>query len=129
MRRTSVVFLAISLFCIFFNWIYGRYSHGIHSDCMTLMFGYPLLGGSAVYLLIGVLPKIRLPGRFAINIYNSGIAALTAGSALQGVFDIAGTSSPYQPLFTVAGTAMISLGTLCYFVAGMKKSQVLKADP
>ena len=119
MRKTSAIFLAISLFCVFFNWIYGIYGHGVHSDYMTFMFGYPLLGGTAVYLIIGALPKAWLPGRFAVNAYNSGIATLTVGSALSGVFDIAGTSSPYQLIFIIAGIAMVSLGALCYFVAGL----------
>jgi hypothetical protein len=123
MRKTSIIFLALSLFCIFFNWIYGRYGHGVHSDHMTYMFGYPLLGGAAVYLLIGALPKAWLPGRFAINLYNSGIATLTVGSALSGIFDIAGTTSPYQLVFAIAGIAMVSLGVLGYFVAGLKRSR------
>jgi hypothetical protein len=119
-RETSVIFLAISLLCIIINWIYGRYSHGVHSNYMTFMFGYPLLGGAAVYLFIGALSKAWLPGRSTINIYNSGIATLTVGSALSGVFDIAGTSSPYQLVFMIAGIAMVSLGVLCYLVAGLK---------
>jgi hypothetical protein len=121
MRKTAAIFLAASLFCVIVNLIYGRYGHGVHSDHMTFMFGYPLLGGAAVYLLIGALPKAWLPGRFAINAYNSGIATLTVGSALRGVFDIAGTSSPYQLVFTIAGIAMISLGVLGYFVADNPK--------
>jgi hypothetical protein len=124
MRKASAVFLAISLLCVIINWIYGSYSHGVHSDYMTFMFGYPLLGGAAVYLFIGVPPKAWLPGRFTINIYNSGIATLTAGSALSGVFDIAGTSSPYQLVFMIAGITMVALGVLCYFVAGLKTSKL-----
>jgi hypothetical protein len=120
MLRTSAVFLAVALFCIFFNWIYGRYSHGVHSDSMTLMFGYPLFGGAVVYLLINFRPKAWTPGRFAINIYNSGIATLTVGSALKGVFDIAWTSSPYQPVFMIAGISLASIGMLCYWIAGLK---------
>jgi peptidoglycan/LPS O-acetylase OafA/YrhL len=119
-RKAAFIFLAIALLCAIINWIYGRYSHGVHSDYMTFMFAYPLLGGAAVYLLIGTLSKARLPGRFAINIYNSGIATLTVGSALSGVFAIAGTSSPYQPVFMIAGIAMVSLGVLCYFITGLK---------
>jgi hypothetical protein len=117
MRKTAIVFLATSLFCIFFNWIYGRYSHGVHSDHMTFMFVYPLLGGTVAYLIIGALPKVRMPGRLAKNLYNSGIATLTVGSAVQGVLDIAGTSSPYRPVFTIAGIAMLFLGLLGYFKA------------
>jgi hypothetical protein len=123
MRKTSAIFLAISLFCVIFSLIYGKYGHGVHSDYITYMFGYPLFGGTVVYLLIGALPKAWMPGRFAINIFNSGIATLTVGSALKGVFEIAGTSSPYQPVFMIAGIAMVSLGVLCYFIAGLAKTK------
>jgi hypothetical protein len=116
MYRTAAVFLVISLICVIVNWIYGRYGHGVHSDYMTFVFVYPLLGGTAVYGLAGALPKAWLPGRLAINIYNSGIATLAVGSMLRGVFDIAGTSSPYQPVFLILGIAMISIGLLSYFI-------------
>jgi hypothetical protein len=124
MRKTSVVFLAISLLCVIVNSIYGLYSHGVPSDYLTFMFACPLLGGTVVYLLLWALPKARMPGRFSINLYNSGIAALTVGSALRGVFDIAGTSSPYQPVFMIAGITMVSLGAFCYFVSGPTKTSL-----
>jgi hypothetical protein len=124
MRRTSAVFFAASLFCIFFNWIYGRYSHGVHSDSMTLMFAYPLFGGAVVYLLIGILPKAWFPERFSANVYNSGIATLTLGSLLKGIFEIAWTSSPYQPVFMIIGIAMVLLGGLSYSIAKLKTAKI-----
>ena len=121
MFKTALVFLGISLFCIIFNYIYAKYSHGVHSSYMTFMFVYPLVGGTMVYLLLGALSKIWTPGRFALNLYNSGIAALTVGSMLQGIFNIAGTSSPYQPVFVIAGTLMMLIGAVYYVLAHIKK--------
>jgi hypothetical protein len=127
MRKISAGFLAASLFCVFFNVTYGKFSHGVHSGYMTFMFAYPLFGGAAVYLLIWALPEIWIPGRFVINVYNSGIAALTVGSMLRGIFDIAGTSSPYQPAFMIVGIAMVFSGLLLYMVAGLKKAAAISS--
>jgi len=122
MFKTALVFLAVSLFCVIFSFIYARYSHGVHSDYMTYMFAYPLIGGTIVYLLIGLLSKARIPGRFVINVYNSGIATLTMGSLLRGILDIAGTSSRYQSVFMIVGALMVFVGAACYFAAQFKTS-------
>ncbi|MCX5999452.1 MAG: hypothetical protein NTU41_07625 [Chloroflexi bacterium] len=74
-----------------------------------------------VYLMIGAISKARMPGRFVTNVYSSGIATLTVGSLLRGIFDIAGTSSPYQPVFVVAGVLMVLVGAVCYVAAQFKR--------
>jgi len=122
MFKIALIFLAVSLFCIVFNFIYAKYSHDVNSNYMTFMFAYPLIGGTMVYLLIGAISKARMPGRFVVNVYNSGIAALTVGSMLKGIFDIAGTSSPYQPVFGVAGILMILLGVVGYVMVQLKNT-------
>jgi hypothetical protein len=114
MFKLAAVFLAVSAFCVIFNLIYSKYGHGVHSNYMTFMFAYPLMLGAFAYLLVGAMPKARLPGRFVINTYNSGIATLTAGSMLRGIFDIAGTSSPYQLFFMIVGAMMVFIGAVCY---------------
>ena len=121
MFKTALVFLVVSLFCILLNYVYSRYSHGVYSNYMTYMFAYPLIGGVVVNLLAGTILKTRVPGRFAINIYNSGIATLTVGSMLRGIFDIAGTSSPYQPVFVVMGWLMLLAGVVYYIAEQFKK--------
>jgi predicted permease len=118
--KTALIFLAVSLFCVIFGLVYAVFSHGVHSNYMTFMFAYPLIGGTVAYLLIGVVPGLRMPGRFVKNIYNSGIATLTVNSLLEGIFDIAGTSSPYQPVLVAAGVVMVLVGAAGYFVTQLK---------
>ena len=117
MFKAALVFLAVAAFCYVFNYIYAQHSHGVHSAYMTYMYAYPLLGGTLVYALIGILPGARAPGRLAANAWHSGIAALTVGSMLRGIFDIAGTESGFQPVFMLAGILMVCAGAACY-VAG-----------
>jgi hypothetical protein len=112
--------MAVSLFCVVFSSVYGMYSHGVHSNYMTLMFTYPFFGGTLPCLLIAFISKAKMPERFVVNIYNSGIAALTVGSMLKGIFDIAGTSSPYQPFFVIVGAGLATVAIACYLVAQFK---------
>ncbi len=117
--RAALAFLAVALLCIVFNLVYARYSHGVSSGYMTFAFAYPLLGGALVYLLLGA--AARPPGRLAVNAYNSGLAALTVGSLLRGIFEIAGTASPYQPVFTIAGILLTAVGAISYLATRRKR--------
>lgn len=117
--KTAVIFLAASVFCIAFNKIYAVFGHGVSSDSMTFMFLYPLLCGALPYLMISLM--VRQTGdvqayRFSYNSCNSGIVLLTAGSLLNGIFEIAGTSSPYLIIFTVFGWAMFAVGMLTFLI-------------
>lgn len=116
--KTMIVYLGVSAFCLAFDFIYSLYGHGVRSASMSLMFLYPLLGGAAVFLLLllfspppGGIPRYRL----LYNLYNSGIAALVVGAALRGVFEIAGTSSPYTVIFTAAGALFVGIGVVGFW--------------
>lgn len=116
-RKTAAVYLAVSALCIVVDKIYALFGHGVHSASMSLMFLYPLLGGVLPFLLLWLfVPQADhvLHYRLSYNCFNSGIAALTVKSMLKGVFEIAGTSSPYLIVFTVCGWAMLVIGLLTY---------------
>jgi len=112
-RKTMIVYFAVSLFCILFDRVYALFGHGVYSASMSLMFLYPLVGGALAFLLLWFF----IPGgdnvpcyRFSYNSYNSGVAMLTIQSVLTGIFEIAGTSSPYLIVFTICGWALLSIG-------------------
>ncbi len=126
--KTALVYLALSLIAIVINDVYGLFGHGVHSASMTWMFLYPLLGGAVLYLLIFLLvPDIArfVAYRMFYNIYNSGIATLSLGSFLKGIFDIAGTSSVYIAVFYAIGELFVALGLVMLLVlaVNLKKSQ------
>lgn len=119
LTRTVVVYAIASLLAFLFDRIYALFAHGIESDSMRWMFLFPLLGGVAVYgLLALVLPAVtkRRGWRAGLNLYNSGIAALTVGSLLQGVFEIAGTASVYTAVFFVFGVIFAVMGILFWVI-------------
>ena len=116
--KTMIVYLGVSAFCFLFSSVYSLYGHGVRSASLSLMFLYPLLGGALVFLplwVFGPLPDEIPHCRLFYNLYNSGVAALILGSALRGVLEIAGTSSPYTVFFPVAGWLFAGIGALGFW--------------
>lgn len=108
--RRSLPWLGAAAFCAVFSTVYNQYGHGVHSFFMSFLFLWPLTG-AAWYLLLPSLFGLH-PGRFSVNVMNAGIAAAAAGSLLRGIFEIAGTSSPFVPLFFWVGALLCLLGIL-----------------
>lgn len=113
------MYLGISGFCLLLSTVYTHYGHGVTSASMTWLALYPLLGGSLAFLLVGLwvpaaegVPRRRL----WFNLYNSGLVTLILGSALRGVFEIAGTASPYTGVYFLTGWGMAAAGTLGFWV-------------
>jgi len=110
-----LVYLGVSAFCFLLNKGYALYGHGVSAPAMTWLFLYPLLGGALVFLLLW-LGKTDTAAmrryRAFYSLYNCGIATLSTGSLLKGVFDIAGTSSPYTILFYIVGGLFAAAGAI-----------------
>ncbi len=106
------VFLGITLLCGLFSFVYEQFSHHVYSNYMIFLFLFPLVGGVLPYGILGTMRNVRAPSRFAINAYNSGIAALTVGSAMKGALDIYGTASDYILVYWIAGTVLVLAGIL-----------------
>lgn len=126
-RKTIITYLILSVTAIVVNKVYASFGHGITSPAMTWMFLYPLLGGALFYFLIdGFLNKIiQFAGyRLFFNLYNSGIAALTFGSFLKGVMEIAGADSAYLVLYYLVGGAFIAAGLILMFVLAANQKRV-----
>jgi hypothetical protein len=121
--------MTAALFCVLFDRVYALYAHGVESAAMSLMFLYPLLGGAAMYVVLWHFDPFgeRVSySRCFRNAYNAGLSTLTAASAMQGVMDIAGTSSPYTAVFVVCG-AVLSAVALLGYVIGLIRSRAIKS--
>ena len=122
--KTALVYLAVSALCFLIDKIYALFGHGVSSPAMTWLFLYPLLGGALVFILLRLLaPVIAAKPRYRIayNLYNSGIATLIVGSMLQGVFEIAGTSSPYTIVFYIVGGLMLVAGVVALQISKQRR--------
>lgn len=123
LRKTILVYMILSLTAIAVDNIYALFGHGVRSAFMTWMFLYPLIGGTLLFLMMELLiPEISKAKGYRLfrNTYNSGIATLTVGSFLQGVFEIAGTNSTYTILFYVIGGGFIAAGLILFLVKPLR---------
>lgn len=115
--KTVGVYLIMSVICIAITLIYAIFAHGIRSDAMDFMLLYPLLGGALAYSLMGsICPQLvsRRFYRMGYNLYNAGIAVLTAGAMLQGIVEIAGSDSELILCFSTCGIALILIGIVAF---------------
>lgn len=113
-KRATLAYAAIALFCFFFSAIYESFSHGVYSPYMLCLGLFPLLGGVLPLL---ILHKLKFPEPYAPvrGAYNAGIATLTVGSCLTGVFEIYGSVSPLTSVYWYVGGILMLIGAGLYF--------------
>ena len=78
---------------------------------MHYLFLIPLIGGA---LLVALQLMVKGLSRLSLNLWNSGVATLTAGALYRGIVNLSGRSTTLdQPYYYVAGIflalALISL--------------------
>lgn len=122
-QKTYRVYVAVTLFCCLFSYIYEKFSHGVYSDAMVYLFAYPLIGGVLVFGTLALVTKIPWPGRIAYNLYHDGVATLTVGSCIQGVLEIYGTTSKYVVLYRYAGCLLVAAGISFYIYENVRKTK------
>lgn len=130
-RRTALTYLLVSLLCIIIPEIYDLFGHGVRSAAMDRMFLFPLLGGALPFTVRWLWIKPNRPvNRLAFNAYNSGIATLTTGRLITGVFIIAGTPSNLLDLFWLLGGLEIVFALTVILISSPKShAQSLRQPP
>ena len=111
-RYSAVIraYLMTTVGCVFFGAVYELFSHEVWSCFMICAFAFPLLLGAIPFSLLRKRGK-PFPGK-AAELVHAGVAALTAGSILQGVLEIYGTSNPLTAVYWTAGGVLVSAGWL-----------------
>ena len=105
-------YLVAAIGCGAFALIYAQFSHGVYSPFMTFMFAIPLVGGAGVALGLHAAHARSVP-LVARQAWALALAALTIGSCLRGIFEIAGTASPLLIAYPVAALIL----ALCAIIA------------
>lgn len=108
--RSILRYLAAAALCAAFGFIYESFGHGVSSAWMTRAFLFPLLGGAGVLGVLRGLPAGRRPQQTARALYGSGLAALTVGSLLTGVFEIYGSAAPLVSVYWPLGGFLMAVG-------------------
>lgn len=105
----------VTVICAVFGGVYELFSHGIYSCYMIYAFGVPLVLGCLLFLCIG-MSKLPQPSRITLNLWNSGVAALTVGCLFKGVLEIYGTTNRLTLVYPIVGAFFLVSGALCYIL-------------
>ena len=105
-----------ALFCALFAAVYEAFSFGVYSYFMLFSFVFPLLGCSLPYSIMVFRDK-NIPDISSLRLWNSGIAALTVGSIIQGVIEIYGTTNQLTIIYWAAGGVLCALGLVVWIIS------------
>lgn len=108
LARIAARYAAVAAFCILFAAVYAQFAHGVSSAFMSFMFAVPLALGTLPAMLLR-LARRPVPPVVARQAWALAVACLTVASCLRGVFDIAGTASPYLAAYLVAAALLAAV--------------------
>ena len=101
-----MVYLILSIFLFIFSRVYVSLSYGEVSIFMNTLSLVPLIGGG---LLVGLLYLQPTLSRISFNLWNSGVAVLTAGFLLRGIINLSGRSTTLDWPYWVIGAGFLGL--------------------
>lgn len=120
LKRNLLGNIAGTAFLALFGAVYELFSHEVYSYFMIYAFAVPLIFGVLPYTLLLISRKV--PGRAALNLWNSGIATLSVGCVFRGVLEIYGTTNSFSVIYPVSGLLLLTAGLITGIV-GLKRKQ------
>ena len=120
LKRNLLGNIAGTVFLALFGAVYELFSHEVYSYFMIYGFAVPLMLGVMPYALLLISRKV--PGRAALNLWNSGIATLSVGCVFRGVLEIYGTTNSFSVIYPVSGLLLLTAGLITGIV-GLKRKQ------
>ncbi|HEM4424459.1 TPA: hypothetical protein U1Y65_001497 [Streptococcus suis] len=118
--RTFISYLAITAFLFIFSRIYESLSYGEVSVFMHYMFCVTLIGGTVLLGLLQLMPTLS---RLSYNLWNSGVATITAGCLLRGIINLSGRSTTLDQPYWYIGVGFLVLALISLFFTGNRKAQ------
>lgn len=106
-----MVYLIISIFFFLFSRIYVSLSYGEYSFFMNTLSLVPLIGGGLLVGLLLVQPNLS---RVSFNLWNSGVAVLTAGFLLRGIINLSGRSTTLDWPYWLIGAGFLGLALVSF---------------
>lgn len=104
--KSLLVWLCITGFCGVFSAVYEYFSHGVVSPFMVWLFAFPLIGG-VLPTAIFTFSRLAVPHKQVRDAWRAGIATLSVGSCMTGIFEIYGSASPLVALYWFVGLLWI----------------------
>ena len=121
LKKHLVFNLAGTLFLVLFGAVYEMFSHGVFSFFMLYAFAVPLVFGVTLYLVLLFLGKY--PDRVFLNLWNSAIAAFSAGCVFQGVLEIYGTTNSLMIVYPIAGCVLAASALVSPAIRTLRKAR------
>ena len=117
--RTFISYLAMAAFLFIFSRIYESLSYGEVSVFMHYMFCATLVGGILLLGLLQVKPNLS---RITYNLWNSGIATITAGCLLRGIINLSGRSTTLDQPYWYVGAGFLALSLITLFISDTRRT-------
>lgn len=88
---------------------------------MHYMFCVTLIGGALLLSMLTLKPNLS---RLTFNLWNSGVATITAGFLLRGIINLSGRSTTLDQPYWFIGAGFLILALISLFFSGNKKAQL-----
>ena len=110
----------MAAFLFIFSRIYESLSYGEVSVFMHYMFYATLVGGILLLGLLQVKPNLS---RMTYNLWNSGIATITAGCLLRGIINLSGRSTTLDQPYWYVGAGFLALSLITLFISDIRRTR------
>ena len=112
-KKTVISYTLISIFFFAFSRIYEAFSFGETSVHMHYLFAAPLVGGILLAIFLKVLPHFS---RISLNLWNSAVATITAGTLFRGIVNLSGRSTTLDTPYWYVGISFAILAIITIFI-------------
>ena len=112
-KKTVISYTLITIFFFAFSRIYEAFSFGETSVHMHYLFAVPLVGGIILAILLKALPHFS---RISLNLWNSAVAIITAGTLFRGIVNLSGRSTTLDTPYWYVGIGFVFLTLLSIFI-------------
>lgn len=126
-KKTVISYTLITIFFFSFSRVYEAFSFGETSVHMHYLFAVPLVGGIILTILLKVLPHFS---RISLNLWNSAIAVITAGTLFRGIVNLSGRSTTLDVPYWYVGISFAILAILSIIIHPLltnKTSRVIES--
>ena len=126
-KKTVISYTLINIFFFSFSRIYESFSFGETSVHMHNLFAVPLIGGILLAIFLKVLPHFS---RISLNLWNSAVAIITAGTLFRGIVNLSGRSTTLDAPYWYVGISFAILAILSIFIHPLltnKSSRVIES--
>ena len=112
-KKTVISYTLITIFFFAFSRIYEAFSFGETSVHMHYLFAVPLIVGILLAIFLKVPPHFS---RISLNLWNSAVAIITAGTLFRGIVNLSGRSTTLDKPYWYVGIGFAILAVVTIFI-------------